>query len=366
MFSESMNPLETNPVVVNSTKNTIRLLYSGSSFTTEVLMVLQQSFVVHAEANIDYCESYLKEQSLFNLPDVIIIEVEDTQKCFAFISKIKKDPLLKGLVLILLSNGRQNGLREKAMSYKVNDLYLQPFPVNDLCERIIFLVKFKLIKPQLSDLSKIDVNFKIPLYKRAFDVLASGCALLLLSPLLILVAAAVALESRGPVIFRSKRVGTGYHIFDFYKFRSMRNNANKELDSLSNLNQYDKSDAGKTTFVKLKNDPRVTKVGAFIRKYSIDELPQLYNVFKGDMSLVGNRPLPLYEAETLTSNEWTMRFLGPAGLTGLWQVSRRGREDMSERERKKLDNFYAQNFSFWLDVKIIFKTIPAMVQKEKV
>jgi len=361
-----MNPLETNPVVVNSTKNTIRLLYSGSSFTTEVLTVLQQSFVVHAEANIDYCESYLKEQSLFNLPDVIIIEVEDTQKCFAFISKIKKDPLLKGLVLILLSNGRQNGLREKAMSYKVNDLYLQPFPVNDLCERIIFLVKFKLIKPQLSDLSKIDVNFKIPLYKRAFDVLASGCALLLLSPLLILVAAAVALESRGPVIFRSKRVGTGYHIFDFYKFRSMRNNANKELDSLSNLNQYDKSDAGKTTFVKLKNDPRVTKVGAFIRKYSIDELPQLYNVFKGDMSLVGNRPLPLYEAETLTSNEWTMRFLGPAGLTGLWQVSRRGREDMSERERKKLDNFYAQNFSFWLDVKIIFKTIPAMVQKEKV
>jgi len=361
-----MNPLETNPVVVNSTKNTIRLLYSGSSFTTEVLMVLQQSFVVHAEANIDYCESYLKEQSLFNLPDVIIIEVEDTQKCFAFISKIKKDPLLKGLVLILLSNGRQNGLREKAMSYKVNDLYLQPFPVNDLCERIIFLVKFKLIKPQLSDLSKIDVNFKIPLYKRAFDVLASGCALLLLSPLLIFVAAAVAIESRGPVIFRSKRVGTGYHIFDFYKFRSMRNNANKELDSLSNLNQYDKSDAGKTTFVKLKNDPRVTRVGAFIRKYSIDELPQLYNVFKGDMSLVGNRPLPLYEAETLTSNEWTMRFLGPAGLTGLWQVSRRGREDMSERERKKLDNFYAQNFSFWLDVKIIFKTIPAMVQKEKV
>lgn len=366
MFLESMNPLEANPAVVNATQNTIRLLYSGSSFNTEVLSVLQQSFVVHAEANIDHCESYLKEQSLFNLPDVIVIEVEDTERCFAFISKLKQDSLLKGLVLILLSNRRQTGLREKAMSYKVNDLYLEPFPVNDLCERIIFLVKFKLIKPQLSDLSKIDVNFKMPFYKRAFDVLASGFALLLLSPLLILVAAAVTIESRGPVIFRSKRVGTGYHIFDFYKFRSMRNNANKELDSLSNLNQYDKSAAGKTTFVKLKNDPRVTKVGAFIRKYSIDELPQLYNVFKGDMSLVGNRPLPLYEAETLTSNEWTMRFLGPAGLTGLWQVSRRGREDMSERERKKLDNFYAQNFSFWLDVKIIFKTIPAMVQKEKV
>jgi len=210
------------------------------------------------------------------------------------------------------------------------------------------------------------VNYKIPLYKRAFDVLASGIALLLLSPLFLVVAAIIALGSKGPVIFKSKRVGTGYRVFDFYKFRSMRNNANVELDSLSNLNQYDKSEVGKTTFVKLKNDPRVTKFGALIRKYSIDELPQLYNVFKGDMSLVGNRPLPLYEAETLTSNEWSMRFLGPAGLTGLWQVSRRGKVDMSERERKKLDNFYAQNFSFWLDVKIIFMTIPAMVQKEKV
>jgi lipopolysaccharide/colanic/teichoic acid biosynthesis glycosyltransferase len=365
MFSANMNPLEAR-ATINPTQNTIRLLYSGTLASGDVLQVLQNSFIVHAETTIDRCEVYLKEQSLFNLPDVIIIDVADREKCFAFIEKIKKDPLLKGLVVILLSNDHDNRLREAAMSYKVNDLYLYPVPVHDLCERIIFLVKFKLIKPQLSDLSKIDVNYKMPLYKRTFDVLASGSALLVLSPLLLLVAAVIAVGSKGPVIFKSKRVGTGYRVFDFYKFRSMRNNANKELTSLSALNQYDKSEGGKTTFVKLKNDPRVTRFGAIIRKYSIDELPQLINVFKGDMSLVGNRPLPLYEAETLTSNEWSMRFLGPAGLTGLWQVSRRGREDMSERERKKLDNFYAQNFSFWLDVKIIFMTIPAMVQKEKV
>jgi lipopolysaccharide/colanic/teichoic acid biosynthesis glycosyltransferase len=118
--------------------------------------------------------------------------------------------------------------------------------------------------------------------------------------------------------------------------------------------------------MKLKNDPRITKFGGFIRKYSIDELPQLMNVLKGDMSLVGNRPLPLYEAEMLTSNEWTMRFLGPAGLTGLWQVSRRGKADMSELERKELDNFYATNYSFWLDIKILFSTFSAIVQSEKV
>ncbi|MBG6234117.1 lipopolysaccharide/colanic/teichoic acid biosynthesis glycosyltransferase [Pedobacter sp. CAN_A7] len=348
------------------TNQPIRVLYSGSSLLSEALPKLQEDFSVHVEATVEQCAQYLKEQSLFNLPDVIVIEIVDKDKSFDLIGKLKKDPLLKGLVIILLSEEQDKSLRQLAMFHKVNDLYTSPIPVNDLCERIGFLVKFKLIKPQLSDLLKIDVRYEIPFYKRAFDMVASGCAILLLSPILLIVAAIIALESKGPIIFKSKRVGTGYHIFDFYKFRSMRNNASKELAGLSELNQYDKSDAGKSTFMKLKNDPRVTRFGSFIRKYSIDELPQLINVFKGDMSLVGNRPLPLYEAEQLTSNEWSMRFLGPAGLTGLWQVSRRGREDMSERERKKLDNFYAQNYSIWLDIKIIMKTFPALVQKEKV
>ncbi|RZK77837.1 MAG: sugar transferase, partial [Pedobacter sp.] len=212
-----------------------------------------------------------------------------------------------------------------------------------------------------------DYTYRIPFFKRCFDIAIAGGALLVLSPLLLIVAAIVALESKGPVIFKSKRVGTGYRVFDFYKFRSMRTGASAELKDLStSLNQYKGDDAAKSIFVKLKNDPRVTKFGQFIRTYSIDELPQLFNVVKGDMSLVGNRPLPLYEAEMLTSNEWTMRFLGPAGLTGLWQVSRRGKADMSERERKRLDNFYAQNHSFWLDLKILLKTLPAAVQKEKV
>jgi lipopolysaccharide/colanic/teichoic acid biosynthesis glycosyltransferase len=120
------------------------------------------------------------------------------------------------------------------------------------------------------------------------------------------------------------------------------------------------------TFFKLKDDPRVTKVGAFLRNTSIDELPQLINVLKGDMSIVGNRPLPLYEAEQLTSDDWSERFLAPAGITGLWQVEKRGKSDMSEEERKALDNQYARNFSFWNDIKIILKTIPALFQKENV
>ncbi|WP_368123550.1 sugar transferase, partial [Bacteroides sp. RTP21281st1_F3_RTP21281_210402] len=120
-------------------------------------------------------------------------------------------------------------------------------------------------------------------------------------------------------------------------------------------------------FVKLENDPRITKIGRFIRKYSIDELPQLINILKGDMSIVGNRPLPLYEAELLTSDEHIDRFMGPAGLTGLWQVEKRGEAGkLSAEERKQLDITYAKTFSFWLDIKIILKTVTAFVQKENV
>ncbi len=111
----------------------------------------------------------------------------------------------------------------------------------------------------------------------------------------------------------------------------------------------------------------VTRVGRFIRKYSIDELPQLFNILKGDMSIVGNRPLPLYEAELLTSDAYIDRFMAPSGLTGLWQVEKRGDAGkMSAEERKQLDIKYARDFSFWLDMKIIFKTLTAFVQKENV
>lgn len=130
---------------------------------------------------------------------------------------------------------------------------------------------------------------------------------------------------------------------------------------------HKKSKEKSNAFVKLENDPRITKVGRFIRKYSIDELPQLINILKGDMSIVGNRPLPLYEAELLTSDEHIDRFMGPAGLTGLWQVEKRGEAGkLSAEERKQLDIKYAKTFSFWLDIKIILKTVTAFIQKENV
>ena len=129
----------------------------------------------------------------------------------------------------------------------------------------------------------------------------------------------------------------------------------------------EKEEDNNNAFVKIENDPRVTKVGRFIRKYSIDELPQLFNILKGEMSVVGNRPLPLYEAEKLTVDASIDRFMAPAGLTGLWQVEERGKGGMmSAEERKQLDITYGQTYNFALDMKIIFRTLTAFVQKENV
>ena len=267
------------------------------------------------------------------------------------------------------------------------------------------------------------LRFKIPLWKRVFDVLFAIIVLILTSPIFILTAIAIRLESKGPVIFKSKRVGANYTIFNFLKFRSMYQDAEERLKEVAKEagNQYtemnkktespsmpmtdmnmggnmmigddtdmmiaddevmlvgddfvisetdyskEKKEEIENAFVKIENDPRVTKVGRFIRKFSIDELPQLFNILKGDMSVVGNRPLPLYEAEKLTIDTSIDRFMAPAGLTGLWQVEERGKGGMmSAEERKQLDIKYGQTYNFWLDMKILFRTFFAFVQKDNV
>lgn len=346
-----------------------KVAYLSSGPEDELMSELEHHFSVKHLLTFNAFEDYLSEQSILTLPDILLIEIDEDEYCFTLIEKVKKNPMLHGLLIVLLAKQQNKEWKKRAIQLKVNDLYYYPLPIDYLCERLNFLIKFKLIRPKLSELlNKVDIEYKMPLFKRGFDIVSSGCAILLLSPIMIVVAIAVRLDSKGPIIYKSKRVGTGYKVFDFYKFRSMRTDADKVLAQLSDLNQYEAEEAGKSkaAFMKIKNDPRITRIGGFLRSSSLDELPQLFNILMGDMSLVGNRPLPLYEAEMLTSNEWSMRFLGPAGLTGLWQISKRGKEDMSERERKKLDNFYAQNYSFWLDLKILLGTFPALFQKEKV
>lgn len=347
--------------------NKLRIAYWGTNLGDDIYEHLGSRFQIFTSETRNQFKEYLTEQSIISLPEIILVEADEKGQYFEVIENIRKNPLLKGLIIVLMATRPNQNLKQKARELKIHDFYIYPFSYDELAERLDFLVKFKLIKPNLDSLSqKVTTTYKMPLNKRVFDIVFSLTCILILLPLFLIVSGLILIESKGKVIYKSKRVGTGYKIFDFYKFRSMRSDADKQLTDFSALNQYAGAESEKSIFVKLKNDPRVTKIGAFLRKTSIDELPQLFNILKGDMSVVGNRPLPLYEAEQLTSNEWATRFLGPAGLTGLWQISKRGREEMSERERKKLDNFYARKYSFWFDLKIIMGTFPALLQKDKV
>ncbi len=217
---------------------------------------------------------------------------------------------------------------------------------------------------------KINYNFisepcRFCIGKKILDTIISAIIIIFCIPLFIIISVAIALESKGPVFYSSRRAGRGFRIFKFYKFRTMIIDADKQIKELESLNQY--TNTGKLpAFFKLQDDPRVTTVGAFLRKTSLDELPQLFNVIKGDMSIVGNRPLPLYEASTLTTDEWSERFMAPAGITGLWQVSKRGKENMSNEERVLLDIHYARTRTLLGDVIIMLQTPAALIQKTNV
>ena len=291
----------------------------------------------------------------------------------------------------------------------IADIFRNPVVKEEIATRLTFMIKnWQSLRERVHP-QKIE-TYHIPLIKRIFDIVFSGTAILCLSPVLLIIILIMKLESKGPVFYYSIRVGTGYRVFKFYKLRTMYVDAEKRLKDLIHLNQYgskeNKDDwsgstvlcdecvkngtvcqqvlysdknlwceksyisqrkaSGRAAFIKLKNDPRITKLGRILRNTSADELPQLWNVFIGDMSIVGNRPLPLYEAEKLTTDKYALRFKAPAGITGLWQVEKRGKGDMSEEERLMLDNAYAENHSFVSDIGLIFRTLPALFQKENV
>lgn len=310
----------------------------------------------------------------------------------------------------IITNEATPVLLRIALQCGITDVFSLPVKKDSISKRVEFVTANWLLLQQTSGSPSFRA-YKPPFAKRLFDIVLSSFALIILLPVLLLVIIALKLESKGPIMYHSLRVGTNYKVFRFYKFRSMYVNADKRIKDIRHLNQYNTGTADATTaneqvalcnecskagsvcrfslysdnniwcekqyrtagtaggnqaFFKLKNDPRVTRTGKILRNTSLDELPQLLNVLLGDMSIVGNRPLPLYEAEKLTVDKYAVRFLTPAGITGLWQVVKRGKGDMSEEERLLLDNEYARNHSFLNDLHIIIKTIPALFQKENV
>lgn len=390
-FADEFHRHSENVVVntVDSTQNAMRWLHNHSEF--------HKGKWINTRSAVDavLCESNLSEGQLMEFRDYLVQVFDPSKK----------------IPLVLLGEEVSKEGKLKALENGFDDIFVHPISFDQVLERIGFLKELKdnLRLQEISSVQKQVNQYKIGFWKRSFDILLAGSVLLLASPFLLLVILAIRLESKGKVYYISKRVGTGYRIFNFLKLRSMYPDADKRLKEFEHLNQYVHEDeiekneepiseevtengtklisddaevdeklhnekrkkSAESAFVKFDNDPRITKVGKIIRKLSIDELPQLINVLKGNMSIVGNRPLPLYEAEMLTTDEWTERFNGPAGITGLWQVEARGRTSkMSPEERKQLDVKYVEyansKYAFLIDMWIILRTFKAVFQKENV
>lgn len=362
------SPLWSNLVPGQAVEEEKQIIYIGNDELQFGNQMAEAGFqVMHFNLSLP-ADLWMKYNALSSssLPDAIICEwqLNDTNALTLFES-LKTNDRLQQVPFIIV--GAPNNSIEKIKAFKsgVDDFYDREVSVEDLNDRIATLKEVKNEKlkalPQVSS----HIEYKINWVKRAFDIIISATLLLIFSPVMLLIAGLVKLESKGSVFYVSKRVGTGYRIFNFYKFRSMKPGAEEELKKLLHLNVYSGNGISKTSFIKLDHDPRVTRVGKLIRATSLDELPQLINVLKGDMSLVGNRPLPLYEAQTLTTDLWVKRFLAPSGITGLWQISKKNLHKMSEQERKELDVAYADRSSFWFDIKIMLLTVPAILQKER-
>lgn len=387
---------------MNDKNQKVKLLYIGSAPNTLLMLEKSGLFTINQKDNSIAALNYLQK---FDTIDAILSEVHlpgvngiNTYKLLGSYKITDSKPF------VLIAHENEPDVCDNAFNAGLDDFYVCPLDVNRVYDRLKFLIDYKKKEPQIS--SQPVQPYKTPRIKRVFDIVMASFAFVMLSPLMIIIMAAIKLESKGPLIYVSMRVGANYNMFGFYKFRSMFTGSDhhSKLKSLSHLNQYATEEIEEScaecaklpdgeycssilyikgekicenlyirrknaekAFLKLENDPRITRVGKFIRNTSIDELPQLFNIIKGDMSIVGNRPLPLHEAEKLTLDERAKRFAASAGLTGLWQVELRGRKgNMSEEERFKLDNEYAENNSFMGDLKLIYRTFKAILQRGNV
>lgn len=307
------------------------------------------------------------------IPSVIIIQFNEQceEACKQWSAYFESHQILKSIPFFLYAENVTDPLKTFVKKYLfIDEIITRNCMEQQLFSKIDFVRKVKRLQaiPEMAQTPKV-IKYKKDylnvFLKRGLDITAASLGLIIAAPVMLLIAAAIRLESKGPIFYASPRAGRNYKVFKFYKFRSMVPDADKKLKDMKHLNQYDTSEAG-PVFYKVSNDPRITRFGNFLRNSSLDELPQLFNVLKGDMSLVGNRPLPLYEATTLTTDDWVERFLAPAGITGLWQISKRGKKEMSVEERINLDIDYTNKNSFTYDMWLIVNTPLALIQKDNV
>ncbi|MCA9407087.1 MAG: sugar transferase [Candidatus Omnitrophica bacterium] len=292
-------------------------------------------------------------------------------KVIGYLDDYKQSDLKKDEVNIL---GKTADFKEIARREFINKLFITVYPDNRVFVNLLEEAKEMGIAVRVvpqgfemmsSDFIKFNigiipileysdvVNFRKQAGKRLFDFIISSFALILLLPFFIIIALIIKIDSRGPIFYLSRRYGRGGQEFYMIKFRSMAKNAEIALQKYKEQNEVD------GPIFKMKQDPRITRVGRFIRKYSIDELPQVFNVFLGHMSLVGPRPLPIDQIRKEDLRQLKRLEVRP-GMTGLWQI--RGRSDVSFKRLVRWDMWYINNWSFWLDLNILYQTVPVVIK----
>jgi len=375
MLNESIRHMSQTGAEVTERKQSFLYIGHALARTKKCVALFKESYI---SENFNTAREFLfnNAYSEENCPALIIIDIPYNYKELNnFMSWLKQNCAANIPVIYNESAVPSHLIKQLSSLRLVDDIVKVENYCSRLHEKAKFLQKTKnyLNEPAVADqmdvhMSEIEmINTRIPFLKRVFDIVVASLAIIFFLPLYIIIAIAIRLESRGPVFYSAYRAGRGFRIFRFFKFRTMIPNADKLVNELADLNMYDGAENKEmSAFFKVKNDPRVTKVGAFLRNTSLDELPQFFNVLIGDMSIVGNRPLPLYEAAVLTTDQWAERFMAPAGITGLWQVTKRGQADMSTEERIALDIDYARNHSLKSDLMIILKTPTALFQKSNV
>lgn len=365
-------------------------LYRGFWFSR--LVIINAWFISILILSVFRIFGYFFKKSLYKrgvgVKRLLIIGTEEAAKTLA--EKIEKDKSLGYHLIGFVDDiqsigkkifqdkevlGRISELKKLINAHKIDELVIATSKLNP--EKVLDIItdcgtlriEFKIV-PGLLELMASRVNIDevggIPLVgikeiglfgykvflKRAADIIGSAIIILLFLPIFIVIPILIKIDSKGPILFLQKRIGKNGKEFNMFKFRSMVENAERLIPQLEAYSEV------KGHIFKIKDDPRITRIGRFIRRFSIDELPQLFNVFKGDMSVVGPRP-PL-PREVVKYSPWHEKRLRVSpGITGLWQVS--GRSMLSFDDMVRLDIYYIENWSLWLDLKILLQTIPVVI-----
>ncbi|EGJ29154.1 MULTISPECIES: sugar transferase [Moorena] len=361
----------------------IACLYQPDQFVIQpiysLLWLLSLALVCIGRLGIDFILKRLRKKGLLRYPTLIICSPDQQQKAIQLLGNEDCYGIIKFFDVNLLDKSNISDFIKEISALEVAEVFVCSW--NKVKDYMFFYwslrnagITLRILCTELGpiyqnlEMSSIasvpTIRFSPPLItgidfwaKRCFDFVLSVLVMIVLLPLFVSISVLVKLDSPGPIFYKQERVGLHNKRFKAWKFRSMFVDADQRLKDLEARNEMKDG-----VLFKIKDDPRITKVGKFIRRYSLDELPQLFNVLFGEMSLVGPRPLPIRDVNKFSEQHFIRHAVLP-GITGLWQVS--GRSDITSFEEVvRLDTFYMENWSLWLDLKILVKTAIVLLQKK--